>query len=423
MNSTLSDGEVLFIADTGNHRIRAISAVCSQICENGGLCVGSDTCQCATGWSGYDCTTPSCSGANGGLGCFEANTLCVGPDLCGCAPGFGGDMVSAGGSGVNGGNCMQPTCVQDCLHGGVCSAPDTCACAYGWWDANCSTPVCSQTCGNGGNCTGPDKCSCPSDWQGVDCRTPVCDENPCLNGGGCVAPGTCLCPPQWHGPDCSLPVCTQGSFLADPSPYLNSGSRSKPGFWRAYSPCAHFKWCNATNGFDCGQAGRSSYAVEPLWGEANRNATGRLTRPARCMRIEVGEDVITQFQYVNSSLDNFTGMYGFLGSNTHAGDSSSGDQAFDREYLEKVTLSAYARYTPKQPFKWVGPDIMAEGGDLHGGESYGGGSGGFMPFQKPDRKAYTRPWYFLVDRQVAAVELRNFTKVRLLHEFFFSPSS
>ena len=37
------------------------------------------------------------------------------------------------------------------------------------------------------------------------------------------------------------------------------------------------------------------------------------------MRIEVGEDVITHFQYVNATADvNATGMYGVLGPGTHA---------------------------------------------------------------------------------------------------------
>jgi len=49
-----------------------------------------------------------------------------------------------------------------------------------------------------------------------------------------------------------------------------------------------------------------------------------------------------------------------------------------------------------------------EGGS--GGESYDGGDGGVESSLKPDRRHHTRPWYYLVDRQVAAVELRNHTR-------------
>ena len=57
----LSDVNYLFIADAGNHRIRGLSAVCTMICENGGRCVGSDTCICPAGWTGVDCSAPVCS--------------------------------------------------------------------------------------------------------------------------------------------------------------------------------------------------------------------------------------------------------------------------------------------------------------------------------------------------------------------------
>lgn len=50
----------LYVADAGNHAIRAISAVCSFVCENNGTCIGPDSCQCRSGWMGYDCSIPSC---------------------------------------------------------------------------------------------------------------------------------------------------------------------------------------------------------------------------------------------------------------------------------------------------------------------------------------------------------------------------
>jgi len=64
-----------------------------------------------------------------------------------------------------------------------------------------------------------------------------------------------------------------------------------------------------------------------------------------------------------------------------------------------VVTGSYARYTHKQPFTWQGPDIMAASGE--GGEAYEGGDGGAASYQKPARQFHTRPWYFLVDRQVS----------------------
>ena len=81
-NTSLSNVNFLYVADSMNHRIRGISAVCTQICENGGNCIASDTCACKTGWTGVDCTKPVCKTA------CVANQVCVGPDTCKCKPGF-----------------------------------------------------------------------------------------------------------------------------------------------------------------------------------------------------------------------------------------------------------------------------------------------------------------------------------------------
>ncbi|CAM9874206.1 unnamed protein product, partial [Laminaria digitata] len=210
-SANLTDKVFLYVADAGNNAVRAVSAVCSFVCENGGACEGPDSCRCPDGWVGHDCSVPSCT-----EGLCGSRQLCVGPEECDCIPGYTGNPT-----------CLDALCVQPCEHGGTCGAPDTCNCAAGWFGPNCTVPVCSQTCGNGGNCTAPGSCSCPSEWsggggtvaaavategrggeEGDDCRVPVC-ETECLNGGWCMAPGTCACPPQWSGHDCAMPVCMQ----------------------------------------------------------------------------------------------------------------------------------------------------------------------------------------------------------------------
>ncbi|CAM9229204.1 unnamed protein product [Hapterophycus canaliculatus] len=59
--ANVTDQRLLYIADAGNHAIRVVSAVCSFVCENGGVCEGADRCSCPAGWVGQDCSVPSCS--------------------------------------------------------------------------------------------------------------------------------------------------------------------------------------------------------------------------------------------------------------------------------------------------------------------------------------------------------------------------
>lgn len=285
----ISDSEYLFIADKNNHRIRAMSAVCTFICENGGRCVGDDTCQCPTGWHGVDCTIPFCSTPCGN------NSVCVAPNTCSCKPGY------------NGTECNTPLCQQTCHNGGYCSAPDTCTCKPGWFDANCTTPVCSQTCGNGGNCTAPNKCACPEEWTGEDCRTPVCKQT-CYNNGYCVAPNTCACSPQWTNYDCSAPVCHQGYF--DPYPGLTTTTTGSTYFsvkfaaYPTYKNCDMQTWCNNTNEFECDQSDMSYGVIRVPSGPYYRHITGRKTAPTQCMNIELPLTFKVPFQLLYSNGNN-----------------------------------------------------------------------------------------------------------------------
>ena len=192
-SKSLTDETTLFVLDQFNHRLMRITAVCSQACENGGTCVAPETCRCAAGWRGQDCTLPTCNRP-----CPD-RSMCVAPDVCACVPGFSNsDTTQLFQSIANGpyqivttiiepvftmtttatlassltSTCATPLCVQTCVNG-FCSLPDTCSCGNGWFGTNCTVPVCSQTCGNGGNCTAPNHCNCASEWQGNECRTPV----------------------------------------------------------------------------------------------------------------------------------------------------------------------------------------------------------------------------------------------------------
>lgn len=351
--------ETLVVADSSNHVIRTMTAVCSSPCENGGRCVAPEICSCEWGWGGVDCSTPICEIDSATLLGFPEvlctnssmmqpkRTICVAPNTCTCAPGWS----SSG--------CDIPLCAQDkCRNGGACVAPDTCECASGWFDPNCTTPVCAQTCGNGGNCTGPDMCTCPSDWTGNDCREPVCRQM-CSNGGSCIAPDTCQCPPQWHGHDCSLPICHQGFFLPfQDAPNVASSIRHQR--WPTYRPCYYDLWCNATNGFDCMQDRRVAIPVEIPSGPEWRMITGRSERPIRCDWIEVRKEAITHFSYET----------------------------------EQNGTTRFARYTPLSPYGW-----NATG---HAWRAFSG--------PRKAGHARTRPWNRASDRQVAMIEWLNVTQ-------------
>ena len=239
-DAVLSPDELLVVADAANHAIRGITAACTAPCENGGVCSSTETCTCAPGWEGIDCTVALC--ANGACG---RRQLCTAPDTCTCTPGYGGA------------DCDEAQCAVPCLNGGACVAPDACACAAGWFGTACTVPVCAHTCGNGGDCVAPDICACPQWWTGADCRTPVCPQG-CANGGVCAAPQSCVCTPSWSGHDCSKPVCTQGFFRADPTPHSapTAAGAIRPREWTQFVPCGYAAWCAATGEFECLQRQR-----------------------------------------------------------------------------------------------------------------------------------------------------------------------
>lgn len=350
-NNGSSTNAFLYIADTGNHAIRVMTATCAKVCENGGECISDDKCECAEGWEGDDCSTPICNTGNIG-----EREVCVSPGTLDCIPGY---TYSDGG-------CNLPQCVQTCHNGGVCSAPDTCSCATGWMDANCTTPVCNQTCGNGGNCTAPNTCSCPRDWTGDDCREPVCRQT-CMNGSYCIAPDTCVCPPGWSGHDCSLPVCLQGFLVGEnqtqPSSrlqarkndamkrYLPNLTAELDGMvWRQYIPCdlkSPQTWCIETNEFDCDQEARTVNDIIPPRNGLWRNITGFVDgddtiaeETHQCYRLEIIIGERTPFPYENETGDgDITDLWRYTPETPYGWNASfvpGPDDVFAEDYLQKL---------------------------------------------------------------------------------------
>ncbi|XP_019648028.1 PREDICTED: SCO-spondin-like [Branchiostoma belcheri] len=187
-------------------------AICSQGCNNGGSCVGPNTCDCAgTGYTGDTCHTPVCSSGcqNGGL--------CEKPNICTCPAGWSGN------------SCQTAVCSAPCQNGGNCMAPDTCSCPLGWSGLDCST---GRECLHGGRCIGQNLCKCPEGYEGANCENAICP-SPCQNGGQCVAPNKCLCPEEYDGDNCEISLIS--AVAATPAPLLGSvGSTLQEGvcsFW------------------------------------------------------------------------------------------------------------------------------------------------------------------------------------------------
>jgi len=289
-------GPTLLIADAGNHAVRALSPACTQACENGGVCTDADTCTCAPGWSGVDCTAPVCA-----RGC-SARRVCTGPDTCTCAPGY------------SGADCMTALCVQRCSHGGRCVAPDTCACARGWYDTNCTTPVCPRPGGTGGTSRAPAPAPAPPGGGGGAARPPVGPRGGGPGGrGGAPAPGRG--PPACSGPDCSKPVCPQGFFRADPAPAYSAPSLWRPPVWEQFVACERAAWCTATNEFECDQL---QMVMPPAAWPGNLTATGAAVAHSTCFPVELTPAAVTPFRYEN----------------------------------ETASFTPYARYSPVTPYGW-----------------------------------------------------------------------
>ncbi|KAI4829144.1 hypothetical protein KUCAC02_023205 [Chaenocephalus aceratus] len=152
---------------------------CEQLCVNH---PGAFHCSCR---GGYEVQTddrtkckPVCNTQCQNYG------VCVAPNSCDCPPGYPGLGCSA--------SCSPP-----CAHGGTCMRWNKCLCPPGWKGAGCHTAVCELPCANGGRCVGPETCQCPSDYTGPQCLLRE-------NGGRCVDVNKCICVGGWQGARCQI---------------------------------------------------------------------------------------------------------------------------------------------------------------------------------------------------------------------------
>jgi von Willebrand factor len=142
--------------------------ICLPPCQNRGICIAPDQCQCPENYSG-----PICQ--------FENKPCLSYPQL----------PTNSRRS------CSHKTCTIACLHGHQFpdgSSITTMSCKDGYWlpDKEKWTslpdcePICDPPCQNGGNCLSFGRCQCPQDFRGPQCqyRTDNCDARKLQFNGG-----------------------------------------------------------------------------------------------------------------------------------------------------------------------------------------------------------------------------------------------
>lgn len=112
-------------------------------------------------------------------------------------------------SGFSGANCSIPSChsINNCSGHGVCVEANLCKCDVGYTGADCSNTSCEGVnyCSGHGVCTGYDSCACDTLWHGAACSDADCSSvNDCSKKGDCILPNTCECYPGYDGAACNV---------------------------------------------------------------------------------------------------------------------------------------------------------------------------------------------------------------------------
>jgi hypothetical protein len=197
-------------------------------CRNGGVCYAPNTCACPA--------VPSLLASLGAFSLLVAPGQLAGYDVPPQGPTLPPPLTLPLPPSVARFPNFAQWAANDDAVGGVTSPSDCSmpACAQGAWNDTCAGVHTSledkakaaaaaghgcYVCPNGGVCVAPDKCACAPGWGGTDCRTPQCslaltskvvaqvgtrDENvlaaftqdPCnaaRGWGNCTAPGVCTC--------------------------------------------------------------------------------------------------------------------------------------------------------------------------------------------------------------------------------------
>jgi len=166
-----------------------VSALCPYSCANGGTCnSNSNTCTCAAGFVGVDCTRRGCASNCNHVGYCDLSSS---PPSCLCFNGFAGldcelsvnpvsnstsnSTALAAAAAAAGSNNSLPLdsrkrCTPSCDRAhGVCWQ-GACACANGYTGRTCSDRLCTDDCNGRGVCqktTGT--CECYDPYTGPTC--------------------------------------------------------------------------------------------------------------------------------------------------------------------------------------------------------------------------------------------------------------